>query len=123
MPAESLKEILWYVEQATLDENCLRPWVYKGCKEPNRDTMLEVLEFAVDEDPNGAIGDEREIGKNGEAMAARNLENGRRCRDLAVVKDINWEERGHYMVVVTDSKKMVTLTLGQERFVARRLSG
>jgi hypothetical protein len=88
-PPGHLKNILDFMEPASLSKHSVKALIAKGCKEPPRDKMLELLERMTDDHAGLLIGDQRNLKLIATNMQEKNMMNGRPLRD--VVLPVDWE--------------------------------
>ena len=98
VPVAFLKALLSKVEPVSLSMMNLRSVTKKGCKDPPRSILLEIFEYLTDTDPNSPVGESRSLSVLADYFVKKNIQNGRRGRDLTL--PVDWQAQGIYQAVV-----------------------
>lgn len=98
----NLVEVQWLLskcEPAALSESNLKALMRRGQRLESLSKLLEILEFISNESPQSSItGDHRMLGNLLKHIDSKNLETGRRGRDLSLPPD--WEQQGVYRLAI-----------------------
>lgn len=112
VPPRFLKWLLSAQEPIALSKFSMKAITTQGAKEPNKETMLELLEFMSDIPKDMMLGDMRMLSDLNEFLSKRNIMNGRRCHSLQL--PVEWATAGLFLITM-DSPDGAEITI-TERF-------
>jgi len=113
-PAPFLQFVLQQLEPAALSLHAQRGLLRAGQRLVPKVTLLEILTFAVDQEPT-ANWEHLSVGDLIARLGDLNRELGRRGRDLRM--PISWAEQGHYKATVEAGQVMLKNLVGEVRAV------
>lgn len=123
VPPRFLKWLLTVQEPIALSKFSMKAITTQGAKEPNKDTMLELIEFMSDIPKDMSLGDLRMLSNLSDFLGKRNLANGRRCHSLRL--PVDWSTAGFYItsqkspdddiIQITERFSMITVDCEIER--------
>lgn len=112
VPPRFLKWLLSAQEPISLSKFSMKAITTQGAKEPNKETMLELLEFMSDIPKDMTLGDLRQLSDLKDFLGKRNIANGRRCHSLRL--PVEWGASGFYLIsMASPDAELITIT---ERF-------
>ena len=96
IPPRYMKLVLEHLEPVALSRYALKAITSHGAKEPNKDQMLELLEFMTLIPRTQHLGEERNLEALAEFLSRKNEQNNRRCRELPL--PVDWQQKGFYSI-------------------------
>jgi hypothetical protein len=96
IPPKYMKLVLEHLEPVALSRYALKAITSHGAKEPNKDQMLEILEFMTLVPRTQHLGEERSLDALAEFMGRKNEQSNRRCRELTL--PVDWQQKGFYSI-------------------------
>lgn len=103
-----MKWLLSTQDPIALSNYSIKAITTQGAKEPNRETLLELLEFMTDIPKDMSLGDLRVLADLNDFIAKRSILNGRRCNSLRL--PVDWSTCGFYQAKLEhpDDDKITT---------------
>ena len=95
-PPRYMKLVLEHLEPVALSRFALKAITSHGAKEPNKDQMLELMEFMTLIPRTQHLGEERNLEALAEFLGRKNEQSNRRCRELTL--PVDWQQKGFYSI-------------------------